>query len=140
MKIHTTLEGNKTIDVEVTAVRSGPILFLPPRGNSRAYWNSEKSLINIGRFPHETGCKVVLPALIYGSKEKFKDLRVEKDADLVQVSTEPNPEIGAGEQQGVNFVFEVPPGSPPVTRIAPDGVHITLITNHPKLKELTFQL
>jgi hypothetical protein len=140
LKIHTTLEGNKTIDVEVTALRSGPILFLPPRGNSRAYWNSEKSLVNLGRFPHENGSKVVLPALIYGSKEPFKILKVEKDADLIQVSTVPNPEIGAGEQQGINFVFEVPPGAPPVTRIAPGGVHITLITNHPKLKELTFQL
>jgi hypothetical protein len=82
----------------------------------------------------------VLPALIYGSKEKFQVLKIEKDADFVQVSTAPNPEIGAGEQQGINFVFEVPPGSPPVTRIAPCGVHVTLTTNHPRLKELMFQL
>jgi uncharacterized protein DUF1573 len=140
LKIHTTLDGNKTIDVEVTGTRSGPILFLPPRGNSRAYWNAEKSLVNLGRFPHENGSKVVLPALIYGSKEKFQVLKVAKDSDFVQVSTVPNPEIGAGEQQGINFVFEVPPGAPPVTRIAPGGVHVTLTTNHPKLKELTFQL
>jgi hypothetical protein len=140
IKIHTTLEGNKTIDVEVTALRSGPVLYLPPRGNARSYWNAEKSLVNLGRFPHENGSKVILPALIYGSKEKFKVLKVTKDADFVQVSAVPNPEIGAGEQQGINFIFEVPPGAPPVTRIAPAGVHVTLTTNHPKLKEMTFQL
>jgi hypothetical protein len=138
MKIHTTLEGNKTIDVEVTAMRSGPILFLSPIGNSRAYWNPERSLINMGRFTHEGGCKVVLPALVYGTKEKFQIVGIDRDADFVRVTTEPNPEIGSGEQQGVRFIFEVPPGAPPVTRIMPNAVHLKLTTNHPKLKELTF--
>jgi hypothetical protein len=138
MKIHTTLEGNKTIDVEVTATRSGPILFLSPIGNSRAYWNPERSLINMGRFPHEAGCKVVLPALVYGTKEKFQITGIDRDADFVRVTTEPNPEIGSGDQQGVRFIFEVPPGTPPVTRIMPNAVHLKVTTNHPKLKELTF--
>jgi Protein of unknown function (DUF1573) len=140
LKIHTSLEGNITVDVEVTATRSGPILFLPPMGNSRTYWNAEKSLLNMGSFPHETGSKVVLPALLYGLKEKFQIIGVEKDADFVRVSVEPNAEIGGTEQQGIRLIFEVPPGAPPVTRIAPGGVHMTLKTNHPKLKELTFQV
>jgi Protein of unknown function (DUF1573) len=138
MKIHTTLEGNKTIDVELTALRSGPILYLSPIGNSRAYWNPEKSLINMGRFQREAGCKVVLPALVYGIKEKFQILGAESDASFVRVTTEPNTEIGSGDQQGLRFVFEVPPGSPPVTRIAPNAVRVKLTTNHPKLKEITF--
>jgi hypothetical protein len=140
MKIHTTLEGNKTIDVEVTAMRSGPILFLSPVGNARAYWNPERSLINMGRFPHEAGCKVTLPALVYGTKEKFKIVGIDRDADFVRVTTEPNSEIGSGEQQGVRFIFEIPPGAPPVTRILPNAVHLKLATNHPNLKELTFQV
>jgi hypothetical protein len=140
VKIHTTLEGNKTIDVEVTALRSGPVLFLPPIGNTRAFWNAEKSLVNLGRFQHEVGAKVILPALVYGAKEKFQLLGVEKDAEFVRVTVEPNPEIGGGEQQGVRFIFEIPAGAPPVTRIAPNGVHLTLKTNHPKLKEMTFEL
>jgi hypothetical protein len=140
MKIHTTLEGNKTIDVEVTAMRSGPILFLSPVGNARAYWNPERSLINMGRFPHEAGCKVTLPALVYGTKEKFKIVGIDRDADFVRVTTEPNPEIGSGEQQGVRFIFEVPPGAPPVTRIVPNAVRLKVTTNHPNLKELTFQV
>lgn len=140
MKIHTTLEGDKTIDIELTALRSGPILFLSPIGNSRAYWNAEKSLVNMGRFPHQVGCKVMLPALIYGTKEKFKITGIEKDADFVRVSVVQNPEIGGHDQEGVRFVFEVPPGAPPVTRITPHGVHVKLLTNHPSLKELPFEL
>jgi hypothetical protein len=97
-------------------------------------------LVNLGRFQHEVGAKVILPALVYGLKEKLQLLGVEKDADFVRVSVEPNPEIGGGQQQGVRFIFEIPAGAPPVTRIAPHGVHVTLKTNHPKLKEMTFQL
>jgi hypothetical protein len=140
MQIHTTLGGGKTIDIEVTATRSGPILFLSPIGNSRAYWNPEKSLINMGRFDHEVGCIVKLPALVYGSKEKFQIVGVDKDAEFVKVTAEPNPEIGTGEQQGVRFIFEIPPGAPPVTRIAPHGIHLKLQTNHPRLKELPFEV
>jgi hypothetical protein len=92
----------------------------------------------MGRFPHEAGCKVVLPALVYGTKEKFQITGIDRDADFVRVTTEPNPEIGSGEQQGVRFIFEVPPGTPPVTRIMPNAVHLKVTTNHPKLKELTF--
>jgi hypothetical protein len=138
MKIHTTLEGNKTVDVEVTAQRSGPILFLSPIGNAGAYWNPERALIHMGRFQHETGCKVVLPALVYGTKEKFQIVGVESDASFVRVTCEPNSEIGASDQQGVRFIFEVPAGSPPLTRIAPHAVHVKVLTNHPRLKELPF--
>jgi hypothetical protein len=117
-------------------------LYLPPIGNSRTFWNSEKSLINLGRFPHDVGAKVVLPALIYGygSNAKFQVLGIEKDADFLKVATEPNPEIGGGTQQGVRFVFEVQPGAPAMTRITPNGVHVTIKTNHPRLKELKFEV
>jgi hypothetical protein len=140
MQIHTTLAGNTTISVDVTAVRTGPILFLTPSGTSRAYWQAEKSLINLGRFRHEAGSKVVLPALVDGSKATFAITRVDTDADLVSVKVLPNPEISQGEWQGVRFVFEVRPGKPPVTRVAQHSVHLNLKTNHPKLRELSFQV
>ena len=113
LKIHTTLEGNKTIDVEVTAVRSGPMLFLPPIGTTRVFWNSEKALVNLGRFPHDVGAKVTLPALVYGTKEKFKILSVEKDADFVQVTAEPNHEIGNGAAARGSVHFRGPAGFAP---------------------------
>jgi Protein of unknown function (DUF1573) len=138
IRIHTTLEGNKTIEIDVTGTRSGPMLFLPPIG--KGMWVAEKSRLNMGRVKHEDGSVVKLPAIIYGTKEKFKVLKTTTDADYLKVSVEPNPEIARGEQQGVYFVFELPPGSPSVTRINPNGVHITLETNHPKLKDLHFEV
>jgi hypothetical protein len=138
VRIHTTLEGNKTIEVDVTGTRSGPILFLPPRG--QGLWQSEKRRLDMGRVRPEVGSKVMIPAIVYGIKDKFRIEKTVSDADFLKVSLEPNPEIAQGEQQGVLFVFELPPHSPPVTRTSPNSAHITLTTNHPKLKELTFEV
>lgn len=138
VRIHTTLEGSKTIQVDVTGTRSGPMLFLPPVGPG--LWMAEKSRLHLGRVKHDVGTKVKLPAIIYGIKDKFKVTKTTSDVDFLKVSVEPNNEIAQGEQQGVMFVFELPPGSPAVTRVSPNGVHVTLETNHPKLKELSFEV
>ncbi|HXY35481.1 MAG TPA: DUF1573 domain-containing protein [Planctomycetaceae bacterium] len=138
IRIHTTLEGGKTIEIDVTGTRSGPMLFLPPIGH--ALWQVEKSRLNLGRIRHDEGTKVKLPAIIFGTKDKFQVLKTSSDADFLKVSVEPNPEIAEGEQQGVMFVFEVPRGSPSVTRVNPNSVHVSLLTNHPKLKEISFEV
>src|SRR5580698_10513006 len=138
IRIHTTLEGNKTLEVDVTGTRSGPMLFLPPIG--RGMWNAEKSRLYLGRVQRNVGSKVKLPAIVYGIKDKFKVLKTTCDAEYLKVTVEPNPEISQGEQQGVLFTFELPPGSPAVTRVSPDGVRVVLETNHPKLKEITFEV
>jgi Protein of unknown function (DUF1573) len=138
VRIHTTLEGNKTIEIDVTGTRSGPILFLPPRGIG--LWQSEKHRLDMGRVRPEVGSKVSIPAIIYGTKDKFSIEKVVSDADFLKVSLEQNPEIAQGEQQGVLFVFELPPHSPAVTRMSPNSAHVTLVTNHPKLKEINFEI
>jgi hypothetical protein len=141
LRIHTNLEGDKIIDVEVKATRSGPILFLPPTPVGQAYWSLERYTLNLGRFDHAQGRKVFLPTLIYGDlKEKFQILGVNSDEKSIKVSLEPNPEIGGNKQQGYRLVFEVPPGCPAVTHIVPEEAHVTLKTNHPRLKELAFKL
>ena len=141
LRIQTNLEGHKTVDVEITARRSSPIRLLPAVpivGN--AYWNSEKSRLNLGRFPHETGSKAALPALITGAPDKLRVLDVKSKEDLVKVVVEPNPEIDTRGGQGVRFVFEVPPGAPPVTRLRENPVHVALKTNHPTQPEIEFDI
>ncbi len=63
---------------------------------------------------------------------------------FVKVSVEPNPEIGKREQehgqQQVRFIFEVPPGSPPVNYLTGKPVHVTVKTNHPILRDIDFDL
>jgi hypothetical protein len=114
------------------------MLFLPPIGHG--LWQAEKSRLNLGRVLSNVGSKVKLPAIVYGIKDKFKVLKTTSDADFLKVTIEPNPEIAQGEQQGFYFVFELPPGSPAVTRVSPNSVHVTLETNHPKLKEINFDV
>jgi Protein of unknown function (DUF1573) len=138
VRIHTTLEGNKTVEIDVTGTRSGPILFLPPQG--KGIWKAETSTLYMGRIHSDVGAKAELPATLYGMKDKFKVLKTTSDAEYLKVSVKPDPQITEGEQQGVLFVFEVPPGSPSETRVAPNAVHVTLETNHPKLKEIHFEV
>lgn len=141
LKIHTNLEGHKTVDVEITAKRSGAIRYLPAVaivGN--AYWNSEKLRLNLGRFPHERGSKAALPAVICALPDKLRVLEVQAKENLVKVVVEPNPEIDTHEGQGVRFVFEVPAGAPPVTRLRENPVHLALKTNHPTQPEIDFDV
>jgi hypothetical protein len=141
LEILTSLEPKTPLVVDLTAVRPGPIRFLsavPIVGSAR--WNSEKALLNLGRFRHEVGCKIALPAFISEMKGQFQMLGVKSSDSFVKVSVEPNPVSAAGEQQGIRFVFEVPPGSPPVNYFTHKPVHVTVQTNHPTLKNLDFDL
>ena len=141
VKILTTLEPTTPLEVELTAVRPGPIRFLPAVplvGYAR--WNAEKTVLNLGRFRHEVGCKTALPAFVYDMPGKFQMLGAKSSDDFVKVSLEPNPASGQGQQQGIRFVFEVPPGSPPVNYFTQKPVHITVQTNHPALKNIDFDL
>ncbi|HEX4070538.1 MAG TPA: hypothetical protein VHX68_05195, partial [Planctomycetaceae bacterium] len=63
---------------------------------------------------------------------------------FVKVSIEP---MGGGGKQGhehdlqqVRFIFEVPPGAPPVNYLTGKLVHVTVTTNHPHLHDLDFDL
>ncbi len=141
LKILTSLEPKTPLAVELTATRPGPIRILSA---GTAHWSPEKSLLNLGRFRHEDGYRTEVPAYIYHMPGPFRVLGVKSSDGFVKVSVEPNPasdsDSKSGERQGVRFVFEVPPGSPPVNYFTQKPVHVTLETNHPVLKTIDFDL
>jgi hypothetical protein len=140
-RIRTTSDPDHPIDVDVTAVRSGDIRFLPPIAIvGGGTWSSTKTLLNLGIFGHEQGSKVALPALVSAMKGNFRVLGVESNVNFLKISVEPDPKIGSSERQGVRIVVEVPPGSPPLTRPMWSPVRVTLKTNHPALSEIGFDL
>ncbi len=100
LKVRTSLSGKDPVEVEVTALRHGPVRFLsavPIVGS--AYWNAEKLLLNMGRFAHETGTKTALPALVYSMKDKFQLVDFKSTDRFVKVSVEPMEEAGKREGQ-----------------------------------------
>ncbi len=141
LKILTSLEPKAPLEVELTATRPGPIRILSA---GTAHWTAEKGLLNLGRFRHEDGYRTEVPAYIYHMQGPFRVLGVKSSDAFVKVSVEPNPasdiESQSGDRQGVRFVFEVPPGSPPVNYFTQKPVHVTLETNHPVLKTIDFDL
>ncbi len=144
LKVRTSLSGKDPIEVEVTALRHGPVRFLsavPIVGS--AHWNAEKLLLNMGRFAHETGTKTALPALVYSMKDKFQLVDFKSTDPFVRVSVEPIEESdkrGPHDPQQVRFVFEVPPGSPPGDFLTGKPVRVSVQTNHPQLRDIDFDL
>jgi hypothetical protein len=137
LSILTTLEPKTPVEVDLTAVRPGPIRILSA-GN--AHWDPEKMLLNLGRFRHEIGIKTVLPACIYDMRGQLRMLGVSSSDSFVKLSLEPSPGSGTDAPQYVRFVFEVLPGSPPVNYFTQKPVHVTVQTNHPTLKKIDFDL
>src|SRR5690606_27089040 len=116
--------------------RSGPILHLPPIGKGQ--WFGDRSSLTMGRFSGAEGRKVILPALITQLKEDFQISSLESDVPFLKFAVERNKKIGNDEQRGYNFIFEIPPGSPAVTKIHPASAHIKFKTNHPKMPEMKY--
>jgi hypothetical protein len=137
LKILTSLDPKTPIDVELTAVRPGPIRILSA---ANARWDPGKALLNLGRFRHETGFKAGLTAFVYDMPGPFRVVSASSSDSFVKVSVESNPGGGATGAQGVRFVFEVAPGSPPVNHFTQRPAHVTVLTNHPTLKKLDFDL
>jgi hypothetical protein len=144
LKVRTNLSGKDPVEVEVTALRHGPVRFLsavPIVGS--AYWNAEKLLLNMGRFAHETGTKTALPALVYSMRDKFQLVDFKSSDGFVKVSVEPVTAVGnseAHDPQQVRFVFGVPPGAPPGDFLTGKPIRVSVQTNHPQLRDIDFDL
>jgi hypothetical protein len=141
VRVRTSLDPDRPITIEVTALRSGEIRFLqalPIVGSG--YWFADRTLLNLGTFSHQRGSKVALPALITSMNGEFQVLGVESEVNFLKVSVERGAQPPSGERQELRFVVEVPPGSPPLARPHQTPVHITIRTNHPSLGEVGFDV
>jgi hypothetical protein len=140
LRIFTTLKEANPIDVELTAQRSGPVMFLPaiPIVGS-AHFDANKLLLNLERFPREQGSKAAVPAIINSTKVEFRILKVSSPSyPFLKVSSEREQAITTGSAQGIRFVFEIPPNSPAATHMTREPLHVTVTTNHPGLRKITF--
>jgi len=70
----------------------------------------------------------------------FRLESVESSVSFLKISVEPDPKISTDGRQGIRFVIELPPGSPPLTCTPSAPVHVTLKTNHPTLSQIGFDI
>jgi len=140
VRIFTTMKEANPIEVQLTAKRSGPVMFLPAIAiNGSAHFDSEKMQLNLERFPRERGSKAVVPAIVSSMKDEFRILTVSSASyPFIKVSLEREAGIASGRAQGVRFVFEIPPNAPAATHMVRDPIHVTVTTNHPSLREIDF--
>jgi hypothetical protein len=140
-RIRATNDPEHPVDVDINAVRTGDLHFLPVMPLvGTGIWSSNRTLLNLGVFGHERGSKVVMPALVSSMKGNFQLLGVDSEVGFLKISAQPDPSIGDAERQGVRFLIEVPPGSPALSRPSFAPVHVTLRTNHPTLSKIGFDI
>ena len=140
LRIFTTLKEANPIEVELTAHRSGPVMFLPAIPiNGSAHFDAETLLLNLERFPRERGSRAAVPAIISSLKEEFRIIKVSSDAyPFIKISLEREQAITTAGAQGFRFVFDIPPNSPAATHMVRDPLRVTVTTNHPSLRQLVF--
>ncbi len=140
-RIRASNDPEHPVDVDINAVRTGDLHFLPVMPLvGTGIWSSNRTLLNLGVFGHERGSKVVMPALVSSMKGNFQLLGVDSEVGFLKISAQPDPSIGDSERQGVRFLIEVPPGSPALSRPSFAPVHVTLRTNHPTLSKIGFDI
>ncbi len=134
VNIKTDIDGETNIDIKVRALRPGPLRFLPAIGG--AQWNRDTMSLNMGRFPASEGKKVSLPMFVSGMEGEFKLLTVEPSDKFLKVTLESEAVEDSTKQRTYFLKFEIPGGSPAMSRNATDPVRVKMKTNHPQAEDI----
>ena len=132
--LHVDADGSKTFPIEVHGIRSGPLQFLKMPGYE---WFPESLAMSFGRFKASEGKKGSVLLVVNGMAGKtFEFTDVQTDPDFLKVSLQPNVPGDTGERQSYTVSVEVPPGTPPMSRVRKGSGKIRVQTNHPDAPEI----
>ena len=133
--INTSLDGGTELITFLSGTRSGPIRIIP---NSGTKWYAEAMAIDLGTFESAKGKSAELSLFVTGLDEEFELLETKTTLDFMQVTLTPDPSFKGKKRRRYTLRFEVPAGSPPVTRMRKESVKVYLTTNHPDARDLKF--
>jgi hypothetical protein len=118
--------------------RTGPLQILQGPG---VVWHPEVMAIDMQQFSAAEGHKSRLLVFVTGMGDKaFELTKVDTDAPFLKVELVRDAKFMAANKQRYDLYFEVPPGSPAVTKIRKDAARVMLHTNHPDAPELKFRV
>lgn len=122
----------------VRGSRTGPLQILQGPG---VVWHPEVMAIDMQQFSAAEGHKSRLLVFVSGMGDKdFELTKVDTDTPFLKVELVRDAKFMAANKQRYDLYFEVPPGSPAVTKIRKDAARVTLHTNHPDAPELKFRI
>ncbi|MCC7422064.1 MAG: DUF1573 domain-containing protein [Planctomycetaceae bacterium] len=123
---------------QVRGTRTGPLQILPGPGVT---WHPEVMAVDMKEFSAAEGKKARLLLFVSGmGEEEFKLTKIDTDTPFLKVELVRDAKFTAANKQRYDLYFEVPPGTPPVTKLRKDSARVTLQTNHPDAPELKFRV
>jgi hypothetical protein len=137
--LKTDIKDHTDFTLTLQGMRPGPIRFLSVN-TPGIVWNPDAMAIDLGEFQADNGRKARLMLFVSGMDEEFQVTKIDSDTPFLKVDVKREGDPGASGKQRFSLTFEVPPGSPPTTKIRSTASRITLHTNHPDASELTFRV
>lgn len=124
--------------IHVRGTRTGPLQLLQGPGT---VWHPEVMAIEMGNFPAAEGKKARLLVFVTGMGDKpFEITKVDTDTPFLKVDLVRDTKFESKSKQRYDLYFEVPPGSPIVSKIRKESARVTLETNHPDAPQLKFRI
>lgn len=134
--VKTDAKGDNDFPLQIYGSRPGPLQFVKMPGYD---WYPEDLAMSFGRFKASEGKKGTILLIVQGMEgQSFEFTDVQADPDFLKLSLEPNDPNNTGARQSYRLTVEVPPGSPPLSRVrkAIGAGAFQIKTNHPQAPEI----
>jgi hypothetical protein len=125
------------IKVEVAATRLGPFQILPSLG---VEWYQEYMLLRLGTFSAVEGKTVTLPMFIRDADVDLEISSIESDPTFLNLTIEPDTKFTGKRGKRYHLTFEIPPGSPTISRTQKNAGKITVGTNIPGAETMVIRV
>ncbi|MCA9117920.1 MAG: DUF1573 domain-containing protein, partial [Planctomycetaceae bacterium] len=125
IQLQTSLDGGTELVSFLVGSRSGPIRIIPNAGTK---WYAEAMAIDLGTFEAAKGKTAELSLFVTGLDEELQLVEQETTLNFLKVTLTPDPSFEGKQRRRYTLKFEVPPGSPPVTKLRKESVKVYLTT------------
>lgn len=130
----------RVFPIRVEGSRAGPFVILATPGVD---WRPSAMGVRLGRFQRSEGKSASLMLLVSELGERELEIeQVEARPEFIKVSLQRDPDatLEMAGRKRYKLTFEVPPGSPPGTRLGDKVAKVKIRTNHPVASEMEFSL
>lgn len=124
--------------VNVRGFRPGPITIKAFRNGS---WDGGGMVLDMKTFPANEGRTATLLWYVRGLDDQNLEISdVQTDPEFLKINLKRDSSFESTGSSRYFFTVEVPPGSPPMSRIHNSYATVKLKTNHPQVPEFTFRV
>lgn len=122
--------------IKVRGLRLGPFMF---QAIGDADWSPEENGLDLGSFSSRTGKTAKIAVIVKDLKDiDLKLTNITTDPKFLKIKLVKVKNFHSKTRQKFELIFEVPPNSPPMTRLGKEAGIIEVETNHPFADRIRF--